>query len=207
MLKLIFTAILCFCVTIVFSQDNELSALASVERPQGDLGTIYASAPLFQISYAKTDTYKKKYKSSGISFGYMSMNPIKPTIKYQVPLDTGGTGTATASYSTYRSYQLMANLKSGWQLGESVLLFLGADIGLNFTTYDYSLHMPGLDEDGSIRIMRYVVAPKLGVSVALTKSVDLLLQSRYVMSLGKNDNEDSILNTYLSLGGGLSFKF
>src|SRR6478609_248073 len=207
MRKIIFTAIVFSFATISFAQNNELSALYTIVKPQGDLGTVYSSGGLFQLTYAKNTKYKKTYKSTGVTLGYMSMSPIHSTIKYQVPLDTGGMGTATASYSTYKSYQLMANLKSGRQMGKSVILFWGADIGFNFTSYDYSFHIPGSDEDGSIRVMRYVIAPKLGLDIALNKNISLLLQARYVLSLGKNDNEDSILNSYLSFGGGIGFKF
>jgi hypothetical protein len=206
MFKSLLAAIACLCATVAFSQKNELSGLVTMESPKGDLGTIYSSGPLLQITYAKNTKYKKKLNSVGVNVGYMSMNPIQSVFTYPVVTDLG-TVTGTASYSTYHSYQLMANMRTGRQLGKSVDMFWGSDIGLNFTTYDYTLHSPGIDESGSNNIARYVFAPKLGINIALSKSLYFMLQTRYVLSLGKNDNESSILNTYVSLGGGVAVRF
>jgi hypothetical protein len=204
--RILLAAMACLGVTAAFSQKNELSGLVTMESPKGDLGTIYSSGPLLQITYAKNSKYKKKLQSMGVNVGYMSMSPIQSVFTYPVVTDLG-TVTGTASYSTYKSYQVMANFRTGRQLGKLVDLFWGSDIGINFTTYDYTLHSPGSDESGSNGITRYVIAPKLGVHISLSKSLYLVLQTRYVLSIGKNENESSILNTYLSLGGGVAFRF
>jgi hypothetical protein len=193
-------------ITAGFSQKNELSALVTVESPKGDLGTIFSPGTLLQLSYSSNTKYKKKLRSVGVTAGYMTMSPSKTVFTYPVITDQGP-DVGTATYSTYTIYQLAGNFKTGRQVGKAVELFWGADIGLNFTTYDYALHSPGIDEAGSNKIMRYVLAPKLGTNILLTKSLYLVLQTRYVFSLGRNDNESSVLNSYLSFGGGVAFRF
>jgi len=204
--KWIMTILATAIAIVSFSQKNELSALVTMEKPQGNLGTIYSAGSLFQFTYSRNTTHKRKLKSLGVSVGYMSMSPLQSIITYQVPTNIGPV-TATESYSTYRSYQLMFSMKSGRQLGKAVVLYSGLDAGLNYNSYNYIFHSPGQDQDGGQLTTRLAVAPKFGFIISFTKSVNLLLQGRYVFSFGEDDNESGILDRYISLGGGITCRF
>jgi hypothetical protein len=188
------------------AQNNELGGAILYEMPQGDLGTVYSAAPLYQVAYQRLANYKKKMNSLGVNLGYMSMSPQMPSFDYSVEVD-GVKSTGKATYSTYNSYQLFFDCKTGRVLSKVIEIFGGTDLGFNFTTYQFSLQSAVNSEEGSINITRYVLAPKAGISFILSKSLRLNAQVRYLLSLGKNENESSLLNRYISVGTGLSFRF
>jgi hypothetical protein len=195
-----------FTLGFSFAQENEFSGAILYEMPQGDLGTIYSPAPLYQISYQRLSNYKKKLNSFGVNLGYMSMSSQKSSFNYLVELD-GVTSIGKATYSTYNSYQLFFNYQTGRILNKVIEVFGGVDLGFNFTTYQYSLNSVINSEEGSINITRYVLAPKSGIGIILSKSWRLNAQVRYLVSIGNNDKESSLLNHYISIGTGLSYRF
>lgn len=188
------------------AQGNAVSIGILYEMPQGDLGSIYKSAPLYQLSYQRLFNYKKKLNSVGVNLGYMSLSPQKPSFDFEVFLD-GVRSTGTATYSTYRSYQLLFDLRTGRTLNKTLQVFGGADIGLNFTSYSYSIESVAKSESGLMEIQRYVIAPKAILSINLSKLWKINTQARYLISMGKNDNESSIWNSYFSVGAGFSYTF
>jgi hypothetical protein len=206
-MRIVFLAIVNFFIfRFSVAQNNELGGAVLYEMPQGDLGTLYSPAPLYQVSYQRLSNYKKKLNSLGVNLGYMSMSPQRPTFDYFVEVD-GVASTGKASYSTYNSYQLFFDYKKGRALSKIIEIFGGADSGFNFTTYQYSLLSAVNSEGGSVNITRYVLAPKAGISFILNKSWRLNTQVRYLLSIGNNDNESSLLNRYISIGVGLSYRF
>jgi hypothetical protein len=203
---LFFVAAFLFLAKPSFAQSRELSGIISIEVPQGDLGTIYPSAPLFLLSYSGVSKFKKKWNSFGVSLGFMAMLPRKPVYDYFVEIDNV-VSVGKATYSTYKSYQLMANLKTGRMLNPLLGLFWGTDIGFNLTSYDYSLKSNASNDEGSQNTTRIVLAPKFGFNISINKSFHLNPQIRYVFSIGENNNEASILNRYLSIGAEVGFRF
>lgn len=186
------------------AQENELAAQLLYEIPQGEFGTIYSPAPLMQLSYSKMSKYKKKWNSIGGNLGYMAMKPQRDAFEYFVSIDNV-VSSGKATYSTYKSYQLMGNIKWGRELSQLFDVFWGCDIGLNYTIYSYSLKSAVSVEDGTIVLPRVAFAPKLGLSIGFNKSLHWDTQMRYVFSIG--DSETGILNRYISVGTGLSYLF
>jgi hypothetical protein len=188
------------------AQGNELAGTILYDMPQADLGTVFSPAPLFQLSYESLSNYKKKLNSIGVTLGYSSMSPQKPVFEYPVEVN-GVPSIEKATYSSYSSFQLFLNVKKGYVISKMTELFYGGDIGYHYTSYQYTLSSAVNSSDGSNTVSRGALGPKLGLSFILGKSWRLNTQIRYLFSIGKNDNESNLWNTYISIGGGVGYRF
>lgn len=205
-MKICLLAFAVFTLEFSLAQRNELAGTILYDMPQSDLGTIFSPAPLFQLHYESLSNYKKKLSSVGVSLGHSSMAPQKPVFEYPVEVN-GVPSVGKAIYSNYSSFQLFLNLKQGYVISNVIELFYGADIGYHYTAYQYSLNSAANSSEGSNNVSRAALAPKLGLSFILGKAWRLNTQLRYLFSIGKNDNESSLLNTYISIGGGIGYRF
>jgi hypothetical protein len=197
---------LVFIFKFSFAQRNDLAVAVLYEIPQGDLGTIYSPGPLYQVSYSSISKFKKKWNSLGFNLGYLLMSPQKPVFDYFVAVDNV-VSVGKATYSDYKSYQFLVDIKRGRFISKGVDFFWGCDAGYNFTQYEYALKSAASSTEGGADVTRYILAPKLGFIFTLSKSIRLNTQTRYLFSIGQNDNESSILNQYFSIGTGLSYRF
>ncbi len=203
--------IILICFTLVLLSKPsfgqfEISLGSSYEVPMMEMGDVYQNSPAYQLSfYFKTQQYKKKRNSFGVMVGYAAMKPKKDIFYYEV-VGNNGVEYGTIHYEDYTSYQLMVTGRYDILLSNKVEFFYGGDFGLHYTNFAFQRQDPFTSEDSQEIISRFALCPKVGMNLALGKTLYLSVYSKYTISVGMTEDVKNIINQYLAAGVALGLR-
>jgi hypothetical protein len=203
-MKKFLIVIVCFVgIPMSAMAQYEFSIQGAFEKPTDKLKSVFKPGTGVVATFSKTKRYKNKGSAMGVSIGYSTFVPKQDIFRYTV--DNSGDGSIR--YDKMSVYQLSLQLRRDYIIDKKLDLFTGFELGLHYTKTGYEQHDPNHSTSSNSFVARVALAPKAGVNFQLTDHVGVFFQTRYLVSIGRLDFEDAVVNTFWTNSLGLNFRF
>jgi hypothetical protein len=197
-----------------YDSGNGLSINADYDAPLAKLANNFKPATNFGLSFK---TFGDN-RVSNVSIGYEVFNPKAAGFPYAV--SDGSTGTET--YSDFKAFSLVVGTAYNIKATEQFWIYGGLNAGAYFTHLNFQAVDKYSTDNEDLSGSYAHLAPKLGLTVAVSTNILLSLETRYnlIARVGSNSSQTSTIGTtsnsadkfdsftlYNSVSTGLSFTY
>lgn len=204
MKKLLILIIIYAGCTLPGIAQKELSLSVSYEIPIDEFKWSFRPANNYQLSFSKSDKYKNRRKNWGIRIGYTKFVPHEDIYYFQV----GESEYGTISFSDYKSFQFILDLREDFILNKKLELFLGCQAGLQQIILDYYLAYPGQTEDGGYNVTGGLLSAKSGANFLISPKFSISIFGKGTFSVSPTSEvSKDIFNFLLAPGTGINYRF